>query len=87
MDSVLEDFDIHYLYAITPIHKNGEAKMMSVMSAERYHDRYIDTEGNLYLGWISDDEYDEKTVNQFFEYLKKNSFVFLSLELPKNTSF
>ena len=75
MDSVLEDFDIHYLYAITPIHKNGEAKMMSVMSAERYHDRYIDTEGNLYLGWISDDEYDEKTVNQFFEYLKKTDVV------------
>lgn len=87
MDSVLEDFDIHYLYAITPIHKNGEAKMMSVMSAERYHDRYIDTEGNLYLGWISDDEYDEKTVNQFFEYLKKKDISFFEEKTEWSTDY
>lgn len=42
---------------------------MSVLSAERYHDRYVDTEGNLYLGWISDDEYDSETAAKLFEIM------------------
>ena len=87
MDSVLEDFDIHYLYIITPIHKNGEPKIKSVVSAERYHDRYIDTEGNLYLGWISDDEYDAKTVNQLFEFLKKKDISFSEEKTEWSTDY
>lgn len=76
MDGIKEDFDIHYLYILTPIHKNGSGKIMSVISAENSYDRYIDTEGNLYLGWISDDEYDEKTVEKLFEYMQKKEIVF-----------
>ena len=76
MDGIKEDFDIHYLYILTPIHKNGSGKIMSVVSAENYYDRYIDTEGNLYLGWISDDEYDEKTVEKLFDYMQKKEIVF-----------
>lgn len=87
MDSVLEDFDIHYLYIITPVHKNGVPKMMCVVSAERYHDRYIDTEGNLYLGWISDDEYDEKTVNQFFDFMQNKEVSFFEEKTEWSTDY
>ncbi len=76
MDGIKEEFNIHYLYIIVPIHKDGRGRIMSVISAENYHDRYIDTEGNLYLGWISDDEYDERTVRNLFDYLQKKEIVF-----------
>ena len=59
MDGIKEDFDIHYLYILTIV---DESHMMSVISAENYYDRYVDTEGNLYLGWLSDDEYDEEDI-------------------------
>ena len=59
MDGIKEDFGIHYLYILTIVDKSH---MMSVISAENYYDRYVDTEGNLYLGWVSDDEYDEEAI-------------------------
>ncbi len=61
--------DIHYLYAILPLNTEETGNVMSVFSAERYYDRYIDTEGNLYLGWISEDEFDLETVSLFFEVM------------------
>ena len=76
MDSIKEDFGIHYLYILTPIHKDGASKIMSVLSAEDYYNRNIDVEGNLYLGWISDDEYDEKTVEQLFSYMQRKEIMF-----------
>lgn len=76
MDGIKEDLNMHYLYIIVPIHKDGRGRIMSIISAENYQDRYIDTEGNLYLGWISDDEYDEKTVENLFEYMQKKDIVF-----------
>ena len=76
MDGIKEDFDIHYLYILTPVHKNGSSKIMSIISAENYYDRNIDTEGNLYLGWVSDDEYDEKTVEKLFEYMRVHDIVY-----------
>lgn len=76
MDRIKEDFDIHYLYILVPIRKDGSAKIMSVISAENYYDRYINTEGNLYLGWISDDEYSEEDVEKLFEIMKQKDIVF-----------
>lgn len=76
MDGIKEDFDIHYLYILIPIHKNGAGRIMSVISAENNYDRNIDTEGNLYLGWISDDEYDEKTVEKLFTFMNTHEIVY-----------
>ena len=76
MDGIKEDFDIHYLYILTPIHKNGEPKILSIISAENYYDRHIDTEGNLYLGWVSNDEYDAETVEMLFTFMQKKEIVF-----------
>jgi diguanylate cyclase (GGDEF)-like protein len=70
MDNLMDHIeDIHYLYAILPLNTEETGNVMSVFSAERYYDRYIDTEGNLYLGWISEDEFDLETVSLFFEVM------------------
>ena len=77
MDHMMDHFDdIHYFYAVLPLNTEETGNVMSVLSAERYHDRYIDTEGNLYLGWISDDEFDAATAAQFFEIMKSDGIVY-----------
>ena len=76
MDGIKEDFRIHYLYIIKPLNKNPTGNVMSVLSAENYYDRYINTEGNLYLGWISEDEFGEGNVEKFFEIMKHREPVF-----------
>lgn len=71
MDTFMEHFhDVHFFYAILPLNTDDTGNVMSVLSAERYYDRYIDTEGNLYLGWISDDEFDAETAAQFISVME-----------------
>ena len=77
MDDLMDSFDdIHYYYAVLPLNTQETGNVMSVLSAERYYDRYIDTEGNLYLGWISDDEYDAETAAQLMDILHGNKIVY-----------
>ena len=77
MDNLMDHFDdIHYFYAILPLNTQDKANTMSVLSAERYYDRYVDTEGNLYLGWISDDEFDAATAAQFMDILHGEGIVY-----------
>ena len=76
MDNMLDHIeDIHYLYAVLPLNTNETGNMMSVFSAERYYDRYVDTEGNLYLGWISDDEFDAETAELFTKVMEGDDTV------------
>ena len=77
MDHMMDHFqDIHYFYALLPLNTRETGNMMSVLSAERYYDRYIDTEGNLYLGWVSDDEFDAATAAQFYEIMRGDEIVY-----------
>ena len=77
MDNVMEHYeDVHFLYAVTPLNTNETGNVMSVFSAERYYDRYVNTEGNLYLGWISDDEYDSQGAAQLMDVMNGDSIVF-----------
>lgn len=76
MDGIMNEFSIHYLYAIKPLNRNETGNVMSVFSAEDDYNRYEDTEGNLYLGWISDDEFDRQTVDQFFSIMEQDEIVF-----------
>jgi len=88
MDDLMEHFeDIHYLYAVLPLNTNDTGSVMSVLSAERYYDRYIDTEGNLYLGWISDDEYDSETAAQLFEIMDSSKIVYFEEETEWGTDY
>ncbi len=77
MDDLMDHVDdIHYLYSVLPLNTDETGNVMSVLSAERYYDRYVDTEGNLYLGWISDDEFDTETVAKFFDIMKSDEIVY-----------
>ena len=77
MDNLMDHFDdIHYFYAVLPLNTEDTGNVMSVLSAERYQDRYVDTEGNLYLGWISDDEYDSETAALLFDIMNGDSIVY-----------
>ena len=77
MDDIMNHYgDIHYFYAILPLNTEETGNTMSVLSAERYHDRYEDTEGNLYLGWVSDDEYDSETAKLMMDIMNGSEIVF-----------
>lgn len=88
MDDLMDHYhDIHYFYAVLPLNTNDTENMMSVLSAERYHDRYVDTEGNLYLGWISEDEFDSATAAQFFDIMKSDQIHFFEETTQWGTDF
>ena len=87
MDGIKEDFSIHYLYIVKPLNKNPTENVMSVVSAENFHDRYEDTEGNLYLGWISEDEFALATVNKFFEIMEKREPSFFEEKTEWGTDY
>ena len=88
MDDLINHYhDIHYLYVITPLNTRDTGNVMSVLSAERYYDRYVNTEGNLYLGWISDDEYDSKTAAQMMEIMNGDGIVFFEEKTEWGTDF
>ena len=88
MDKLMDHFhDIHYFYAVVPLNTSETGNVMCVLSAERYQDRYIDTEGNLYLGWVSDDEYDSKTAKQLFDIMAGNDYVFFEEKTEWGTDF
>ncbi|MBQ7678652.1 MAG: GGDEF domain-containing protein [Butyrivibrio sp.] len=88
MDDLMEHMeDIHYFYSVLPLNTNDTGCVMSVLSAERYYDRYIDTEGNLYLGWISDDEYDAATAAQLFDIMDSDSIVYFEEETEWGTDY
>ena len=77
MDHLMDHFeDVHYFYAILPLNTEETGNVMSVLSAERYYDRYVDTEGNLYLGWVSEDEFDSATARQFFDIMNGDGIVY-----------
>ncbi|MBR3019478.1 MAG: GGDEF domain-containing protein [Clostridia bacterium] len=88
MDSLMDHFnDIHYFYAILPLNTEPTGNVMSVLSAERYYDRYIDTEGNLYLGWVSDDEFDAETAAQMFDVMKSDTVVYFEEKTEWGTDY
>ena len=88
MDNYMEHIeDIHYLYAVLPLNTNDTGNVMSVFCAERYYDRYVDTEGNLYLGWISDDEYDAETAQDLIDIMNGDDIVFFEEATEWSTDY
>lgn len=88
MDDLMDHMeDIHYFYSVLPLNTDETGNVMSVLSAERYYDRHVDTEGNLYLGWISDDEFDAETASMFFDIMKSDSIVYFQETTEWGTDF
>ena len=73
MDEIMNSYGIHYLYADIPLNLNETGNVMCVFSAEKDYERNVDTEGNLYLGWISTDEFEKKTVQKYFEIMQHDA--------------
>lgn len=87
MDGLMDDFDIHYLYVIKPLNHEPTGNVMSVFSAEDEYNRNVDTEGNLYLGWVSDDEYDAETVDTLFDIMEQDDIVFFVEKTEWSTDY
>ncbi|MCR5294263.1 MAG: GGDEF domain-containing protein [Lachnospiraceae bacterium] len=87
MDGIMDNFDIHYLYAGKPLNLNDRGNYMSVFCAEDYFNRYVDTEGNLYLGWISDDEYDAETIKELFDIMEREDISFFVEKTEWSTDY
>ncbi|MBE5845745.1 MAG: GGDEF domain-containing protein [Butyrivibrio sp.] len=87
MDQIMNDFSIHYLYCLQPINLNETGNVKVILSAEDDYNRYVDTEGNLYLGWVSDDEYDLATVKKFYQIMDKEEITFFIEKTEWSTDY
>lgn len=77
MDDVKEDFNPQYLYIIKPLKEDGGNHVLIIMSAENNYDRYENTEGNLYLGDITEDEYTKEEVDEYHKAMSAKDIVFM----------
>ncbi len=77
MDDVKEDFNPQYLYVIKPLKEDGGNHVLIIMSAENNYDRYENTEGNLYLGDITEDEYTKEEVDEYHNAMSARDIVFM----------
>ena len=87
MDEIMNSFSIHYLYAVKPLNTDETGNVMSVFSAEDDYNRYVDTEGNLYLGWIAEGEYDAETAQLLFDIMAQDDVVFFVEETGWSTDY
>ena len=72
MDEIKNTYNIHYLYIDIPLNLNETGNVMCVLSAQNDYNRYVDPSKNPYLGWISKDEFEVKTVKKYFEIMQNN---------------
>lgn len=75
MDSIMEDFDIHYLYIVKPIIEEDKKVMMNVLSADTALGRATDPDG-YYLGLMLYDVYEEKDLLTYYDAIKKDDTSF-----------
>lgn len=68
MDSIMEDFNIHYLYIVRPVLEGDRMVMMNVISADTAIGRETDPDG-YYLGFVLEDVYDRETLELYQQHL------------------
>ncbi len=69
MDSIMEDFDIHYLYIVKPVMDAETPAMMNIISADTAEGRATDPDG-YYLGLLLEDVYEEDDLALYQEHLE-----------------
>ena len=75
MDSIMEDFDIHFLYIVTPIVNDKQTVIMNVLSADTAEGRENDPDG-YYLDLILEDVYEEADVIKYNDAYQKEGITF-----------
>ena len=71
MDSIMEDFDIHYLYIVTPVFESEKKGMINIISADTAYGREHDPDG-YYLDYFMDDVYGEDELLMYQKALDKD---------------
>lgn len=72
MDSIMEDFDIHYLYIVKPDLDSEQHGMMNVFSADTAYGRETDPDG-YYLGLMLYDVYEETELQVYQAAMERNT--------------
>ncbi|MCR5342071.1 MAG: GGDEF domain-containing protein [Butyrivibrio sp.] len=72
MDSIMEDFDIHYLYIVKPVLGDAEHGMMNIFSADTAEGRATDPDG-YYLNYMMYDVYTEEDLQTYQAALERNT--------------
>ena len=70
MDSIMEDFDIHFLYILRPTGDNSGNTVINVFSADTAYGRETDPDG-YYLGLELDDVYSEEELQKYLDAYEK----------------
>ena len=75
MDTMMEDFDIHYLYIIIPKEKGEQREMINVFSADTAIGRETDPDG-YYLGMVLDEVYEDYDMETFLKAFQNDEISF-----------
>jgi len=76
MDSILEEFDVHYLYIIIPKVTDSEKYMVNVYSADTAYGRATNPDG-YYLGMKLEHLYEDEDVLEYYRALNKDKISYI----------
>lgn len=75
MDSMMEDFDIHYLYIVRPVTVGKTHGMLNILSADTAEGRATDPDG-YYLDYLIDDAYGDEELQMYQDALDRGGISF-----------
>ncbi len=75
MDSIMDDFDIHFLYIVRPISAEEPTIMMNILSADTHVGRQTDPDG-LTLDYMIEDGYEPKYLKLYMDAMDSNGITF-----------
>lgn len=77
MDDVVEQFDIHYLYIVTPLNAEPTNNMLIVLSATTEYEREYHIDEDIVLGHICYDDYSAEMAQIHIDAMNKDEISFI----------
>ncbi len=77
MDNVVEQFNIHYLYIVTPLNNNDTENMLIVLSATTEYEREYHIDEDIVLGYICHDDYSAEMAQAHLDALNNDKISFI----------
>ena len=77
MDDVVEQFDIHYLYIVTPLNANPTDNMLIVLSATTEYEREYHIDEDIVLGYVCHDDYSSDIAQQHLDAMNGDKITFI----------
>ncbi len=75
MDTIMDDFDIHYLYIVRPISAERPTVMMNILSADTHIGRLTDPDG-LTLNYMMEDDYEPQYMQLYLDAMDSDGISF-----------